>query len=149
VPAVTWKIWWPSGLLLVASCTQNTPCYPGSADIWVVVPGGVNAIASIEVTGACAQGTGQCIPLMASCETASCDCEFLVQVNQTTFGSAQTEVCHVRVTSKSRAVLSKDFTFTSTGASCFAVTGPTGRVAGQFSDAGIADGDVGNADAAD
>jgi hypothetical protein len=120
--------------------------------IFVELPDGTDSFTSFEATGACALDSGGCVPLTARCETAKCDCQQEVQVNETTLGAGQTGICHIRLTSKTGAVFSKDLTFTSPASSCFDVTGPPGIVHVDFADAGIpaggiTDAGLGDADA--
>jgi hypothetical protein len=145
---MAWRLSLPLSLLLFTACSSSPTCNP-VVDLFVELPGGTDAISSIEVTGACAPTSGGCVPVSASCETAKCDCKVAVQVNETTFGPAQMDVCHIRVISKAGAVFMRDLAFASAGGSCFNVSGPSGTVAVDFSDAGIVDGgfaDAGDAD---
>ena len=137
----------PVGLLLFADCSTSTTCNPAT-DVFVDLPAGTDGISSLEATGACAPlspPVGGCVPVTTNCETARCECKVEIQVNQTTFGSGSTPLCHIQVTSKTGAVFTRDLTFTSAAGSCFSVSGPTGDIQVDFADAGI--GDAGAADA--
>ena len=110
--------------------------------IFVELPDGTDSISSFEATGVCAPDSDGCVPLTARCETAKCDCQQEVQVNETTLGAGQTGVCHLRVTAKTGAVFTEDLTYTSSPSSCFDVSGPPGIVRVDFADAGIPAGGI-------
>jgi hypothetical protein len=121
--------------LLVSACSSNTPCNPTSSVFDVVVPGGLDSIASVDATGACGIAFGGCSPVSESCATSGCPCQYTAQVNANTFGADP--VCHVRAVSKTGLVFAQDFPFMRSSESCF--TGHTGAVTVDFSGAGIVD----------
>jgi hypothetical protein len=152
-PGMTWRRWWPLAvlpfLLSFLACSSSSTCQPGAVSVFVELPDGTDSVSSFEATGACAPDSGGCAPLTARCETAKCDCQQEVQVNETTIGAGQTGICHLRVIAKTGAVFTKDLTFTSPVSSCFDVSGPSGIVRVDFADAGIADAGIADGGHAD
>jgi hypothetical protein len=132
------------GALPFVACSSSDTCQPASPLIFVELPGGTDSISSFAATGACAPAVGGCDPLAASCQTAGCPCQFTVQINPATFDASPNGACRLEVVSKDGRVFSQNLVYTSSGGSCFSVSGPKGTIyIPDFAGAGSADGAAG------
>ena len=141
--------WWLLGLMVLATaaCSSSSTCDPKSPLLYVDLPEGTDAVASLTVSGACGVIPGGCVPLAASCQTSGCACQLTLQVNPSTFDASPNGVCEIDAVSKDGALFAKSVAFNSKGGSCFDVSGPVGTtVLVQFS-APIVFRDAGGTDA--
>jgi hypothetical protein len=136
-------------MVLGVACSSESTCDPSSPLLYVDLPGGTDAIPSLNVKGACAPIPGGCVPVSASCQTAGCECRITLQVNPSTFDASPDGICEIDAVSKDGALFARSVAFTPKGGTCFDVSGPVGSTilvqfsaAPVFRDAGGTDADA-------
>jgi hypothetical protein len=119
----------------------NDGCFGGVAvaDIGIELPGGMSSVSSVEVSGACEMLPYGCLP---ACDGGGCACEISAHVTENgyTANADPAPVCHVRATSVTGQVFTKDVSFVLvTGAGCPVLNPPTAEVIVDFGGASAPD----------
>jgi hypothetical protein len=120
----------------------NPACDTFGGFVYVDVPGGARSVSAIEASGACVPDpTAMCATISQGCDGSACDCKFLFLIAEATFESDR--ICHLRATSSSGQVFTRDVTITTQDARCYQPISPF--VVLEFQDGGASDGGASDA----
>jgi hypothetical protein len=124
--------------------TKPKPCDGTPGFVYVDVPEGPGAVASLAATGACAprETPPSCDPLPGGCDAATCECKFILLVTEPAYDADP--ACHLRATSPAGQAFARDVPIFAPDAGCFEPYAPF--VTLTFGDGGVLDASGDDAD---